>query len=291
MRKRLNNKGFTLMEVLTVIVVITAVMMITLPLIGSITKKNQDELYHSYEKMMEEYARASGIKNKDKIMLSELDGLDQIKKECGINNGFVIVENVSLNYKAYIKCGDKYKTDEYDSAIQSTGTIKSCPGCKFMYSTNTMYTTWNTSNKVPTKITSGLYDNYEELINVTGKNYFIGIKLNSNNQVTNAYACGIKDNVPFCIEGSNGNDLSKYTLNKNVLVSNNLYGNTCDEEAYTSSDSGNETEFVSADYLSCGSTDDTESIFANTDSEGHAYVGIDWNHNCSVSPSGYILCE
>ena len=30
-----------------------------------------------------------------------------------------------------------------------------------------------------------------------GKNYFLGVKLNSSNQATNAYACGVKDNIPF----------------------------------------------------------------------------------------------
>ena len=274
MRKRLNNKGFTLMEVLTVIVVITAVMMITLPLIGSITKKNQDELYHSYEKMMEEYARASGIKNKDKIMLSELDGLDQIKKECGINNGFVIVDNVSLNYKAYIKCGDKYKTYGYDSTMQSTGTIESCPGCKFMYSTNTMYTTWNTSNKMPTKITSGLYDNYEELIETTGENYFLGVKLNSNNQVTNAYVCGIKDNVPFCIEGTK--DGSKYAANQRILQGASLWNNTCTIKEYC---------------IECGPFDFSNILSAGTYSIGIVNVFLTDEDGCIVLHDGEFHCS
>ena len=113
--KKINNKGFTLLEVLTVIVVITAIMMITIPLISSITDKNQDELYHSYEKMMEEYVMASNIKTPGNVWLSNIDGLDQIKKECG-NNGFVRIEKKEgepLNYKTYIKCG-KYKTTDYD---------------------------------------------------------------------------------------------------------------------------------------------------------------------------------
>ena len=105
----INKKGFTMMEVLTVIIVITAVIMITIPLISSINKKNKEELYHSYERMMEEYAIASNIKNKDKILLEDLDGLDTIKEEkC---KGFV--DATTKPYKAYIRCND-YKTTNYD---------------------------------------------------------------------------------------------------------------------------------------------------------------------------------
>ena len=102
--KKINKKGFTLLEVLTSIIIITILMMITLPLINSLSKKNSNELYHSYEKMMEEYVIAGQNKNKETVLLSEIDGLDQIKKEC---KGYVSIsqDNPPI-YKAYIKCGD-----------------------------------------------------------------------------------------------------------------------------------------------------------------------------------------
>ena len=110
--KSLNKKGFTLMEVLTVIIVITIIMMITLPLVDSISNRNKEELYKSYEKMMVEYAMASS-KKQGTISLSELNGLDKIKNEC---TGFVKIDD--NNYNAYIKCpkedGSKYKTPKYD---------------------------------------------------------------------------------------------------------------------------------------------------------------------------------
>ena len=107
----LNKNGFTLMEVLTVIIVITAIMLITLPLINSIRERNNKELYSSYEKIMEEYAIASSL-NKGKILLSELDGLDKIKNEC---SGYVMITgNSPKSYKAYIKCSDKYQTSGYN---------------------------------------------------------------------------------------------------------------------------------------------------------------------------------
>ena len=113
----INKKGFTLLEVLTVIIVITILMMVTLPLINSLSKKNSTELYHSYEKMMEEYVIASNIKDKDEVSLSEIDGLEQVKKEC---TGYVTITHSDENmYKAFIKCGDKYVTNNYDEESSS----------------------------------------------------------------------------------------------------------------------------------------------------------------------------
>ena len=74
------------------------------------------------------------------------------------------------------------------------------------------------------KINIILNHDYNELINVTGKNYFLGVKLNSSNQVTNAYVCGVKDDVPFCIEGTS--DGSTYNDSKILLQGADLYNNT-----------------------------------------------------------------
>ncbi len=112
----MNNKGFTLMEMLTVLVVITIIMMITVPIIINISKKNSDEMYASYEDMMEEYAKVSDKKNENLILLDDLEGLQKVKDEC---KGYV--ENKNNNYKAYIKCpkdtGDKYITEGYNNNI------------------------------------------------------------------------------------------------------------------------------------------------------------------------------
>ena len=99
------------MEVLTVIIVIAALMLITMPLINSISAKNKEELYHSYERMMEEYAMASNIKESP-ILLSQLN-LKKIEDDhC---DGFVkITLGPPKSYKAYIECSDGYKTTGYD---------------------------------------------------------------------------------------------------------------------------------------------------------------------------------
>jgi len=171
--------------------------------------------------------------------------------------------------------------------------IESCPDCKFMYTKNTNFTTWNRGiwdytnsefvHQTPTQITSGLYDNYEELIGTTGKNYFLGVKLNNNNEVTNAYACGVKDGTPFCIEGYSDN--SKYNANKTLLNGANLYNNTCTE---TVEDEGTENEYR---YSECGPWDNSGSLSAGAYSNGHAEAGVGFDDFCEVYPDGLFACR
>ena len=172
----------------------------------------------------------------------------------------------------------------------SNGTIESCPECKFMYyvldsgdETTWKWTTWNmagydeTNNEsyalTPTQITSGLYDNYEELISITGKNYFLGIKLNDNNEVTNAYACGVRGNVPFCIEGTV--DGSKYTDNQTLLQGADLWNNTCN---------------VESSYTECGPWDNSEAPSTYMDSIGGVDSGAERGVMCTVRSDGRFAC-
>ena len=171
--------------------------------------------------------------------------------------------------------------------------IASCSDCKFMYYvadssdvTTVKWTTWNqgiwdnTNSKyvrqIPTQITSGLYDNYEELMATTGKSYFLGVKLNNNNEVTNAYACGVKDGVPFCIEGTS--DGSKYTANQTLLQGANLYNNSCSVIGY------------GYDYVQCESLDNSGSLSASAYSRGLVLAGVGDSDYCSVGPSGAFGC-
>ena len=160
--------------------------------------------------------------------------------------------------------------------------IESCPGCKFMYPVNNpIYTTWNTSSQTPSVLTSGLYENYQELIGTTNKNYFIGVKLNNNNEVTNAYACGVKDNVPFCIEGTS--DGSKYADNQTLLQGSNLYNNTC--TLYPDSETGS-----GFDYVECGPWDNSGPVSTRAVSSGDVFAGVSRVDDCLVNPVGIFVC-
>ena len=169
--------------------------------------------------------------------------------------------------------------------------IASCPDCKFMYyvvdpddESTWKWTTWNmggydeTNDEsyalTPTQITSGLYDNYEELMATTGKNYFLGVKLNNNNEVTNAYACGVKDNEPFCIEGTV--DGSKYAENQTLLQGANLWNNTCTVNGD-----------LTSGFTQCGSY--SGSLSATADSDGYVDAGVGLG-GCEVYPTGSFAC-
>ena len=137
---------------------------------------------------------------------------------------------------------------ESNEGIWTTTQIDSCVGCKFLYHSSDLddpstmlFTTWaidvDQNNNVvpvtPSTLTTGVYDNYLDLINDTGKSYFIGVKLNSSNQATNAYACGVKENIPYCIEGSlygafGGTEAqANYGKNRTVLRMTGQFNNSC----------------------------------------------------------------
>ena len=157
--------------------------------------------------------------------------------------------------------------------VTKEGTIESCPDCKFIYTTSVLYTSWNTSSQEATKVTSGLYDSYKDVIK-NGKNYFFGLKLNINNEVTNAYACGVKNDVPFCIEGYNDN--SKYSANQTILQKEDLYNNQCT---------------LDSNSMQCGPWDGSNSISASTYANGMVGTGISTgNNNCFVFPFGFLNC-
>ncbi len=114
----LNKKGFTLVEVLTVIVVISLIMMISFPALLKIINRNNEELYKSYEKLMVEYAKVSPYKNRNRIYLNELEGLEEIQEKCSV--GYVDINHATtpVVYNAYIECGD-YKTKNNNVVVQN----------------------------------------------------------------------------------------------------------------------------------------------------------------------------
>ena len=100
---------------------------------------------------------------------------------------------------------------------QSVGTIASCPGCEYFYSS----TLFNYGQDGVTRdellqeaagIGAIFSSDYRDLIQ--DRDYFLGLKFNGN-IVEKAYACGIENNTPFCIEGSDG---SKQSDNFDVLT-------------------------------------------------------------------------
>lgn len=156
----------------------------------------------------------------------------------------------------------------------NVGTIPSCPGCKFIYTTNTIWTSWNTNSETSYVDPSTLSESYLDVVESSGKNYFLGLVTNGSNEVTNAYACGVKNDVPFCIEGYSDN--SKYTGNKTLINGTSLWNNTC-------------TEDTSDPYTTCGDWNGT-SLSADAYSHGLVDVGPVYGYRCVVDSLGNAFC-
>ena len=163
-----------------------------------------------------------------------------------------------------------------------------CPGCVFAYSTTEFWTTWNTNSETPasetpTVLTSSDYEeNYEDVITSSGKNYFLGLKLNGSNQIEKAYACGLyNDETPFCIEGYY--DDSKYEANQEILQNEYLWNNTCSVQTY---DEGTEYEYEET-YCASPSAGLVD-VFAYSD--GRVDAGVGGDGGCYVNSDGEVDC-
>lgn len=165
------------------------------------------------------------------------------------------------------------------------GAIETCPGCKFLYINDdinpelAMWTTWNTNGETPTVLTSGLYDSYLDVVSISGKPFFLGVKLNNQYQITNAYACGIYDgSKPFCIEGTP--DGSNYGNNSSFINGPDLWNSTCEEYE---NDSG-------YDVTTCD-WDSSNVLGALAESDGTVNVGFHDGDYCGVNDVGYVACR
>ena len=118
----MNNKGFTLVELLAAVVIIALIMGIVLPSASRMSNENSNRIYQEYENMMEEYALISEYKGQSIIDLSNLDELSKVKNDCA---GYVkLIKSNPIEYQAYVKCpkcgNSNYKTSGFDESKLTT---------------------------------------------------------------------------------------------------------------------------------------------------------------------------
>jgi type IV pilus assembly protein PilA len=91
------KKGFTLIEMLAVIVIIAIIMALVLPAATRVRNNNKTRIYKEYESMMVEYAKVNELNYQDSIDLIDLDELEKVKNEC---SGYVEIDH-STNPPTY----------------------------------------------------------------------------------------------------------------------------------------------------------------------------------------------
>ena len=155
-----------------------------------------------------------------------------------------------------------------------------CPGCVFTYTTEEMYYADPDNNGYSlTTLTSNDYKtNYQDVITESGKNYFLGMILDQNNQIERAFSCGIYNSHPFCIEGTtynNSNVATVYATNSDYLF--RVYGEYDSGTNTGCYDNGSDVECY-------GSVD------AVAGDLGNVHVDVDFGFNCYVGYDGDLCC-
>lgn len=116
----MNNKGFTLVELLAVIVLIVVISLITFPNLNNLRKNNDLKEFNVYKDMMIEYTKViPNYKNIEKgyVCLNEIKqfGLKDLNSNMTCN-GYVLISDNELT--PYLKClqnnVELYKSDSYE---------------------------------------------------------------------------------------------------------------------------------------------------------------------------------
>ena len=142
-----------------------------------------------------------GILLKFKLLLSFLLG--------GVLSSGVVVyaaATIASSDVQYTPSDSTWSVDNVETAISQLRSINGplmeemCPGCVYAFPSSSDGWLYGTNG---TTLTSAQYKtNWENVITETGKKVFAGLILDGTNKITRAFMCGVKDGVPFCLEGS-----------------------------------------------------------------------------------------
>ena len=220
MRKKLNKKGFTLVEIIGVVAILGIVSVVGLVSVNSIIQKGKQEHYVAAEKNLkitaESYAQANrdylpkNVGEMKKVTLRTLvenNYMEPIKdyhdKNCDLDNSYVQIFKYSKNgysYLAYLDCPD-YKNIEANNELVPSISIEMSSNANNIKKTKSKVTI--TDNNKLLSYTITIYK-YDEEVYTTGN-----IEANFDTNVTKEI------------------DISKYTPGKikTVVRATNIYGN------------------------------------------------------------------
>ena len=106
----MNNKGFTLVELIGVVVLIAVVSMLTFPALNNLRKNNNEKEFKTYEDVMVSYTRSvPNYHQKTHVCLNQLTeiGMKKINENMTCNGYVKIVGN---NLIPYLSCSEAGRT-------------------------------------------------------------------------------------------------------------------------------------------------------------------------------------
>ena len=221
MKKKLNKKGFTLVEIIGVVAILGIVSVVGLVSVNSIIKKGKEEHYVAAEQNLkltaESYAQTNrdylpkNVGEKKKVTLRTLvenNYIEPIKdyhdKNCDLDNSYVQIFKYSKNgysYLVYLDCPE-YKNTEQNNDLKPTIRITMTDNENNIKKTKSEVKITDSHKLLSYSITIYKYD---EEVYTTGN-----IEANYNTEITKTV------------------DISKYTPGKlkTVVTATNIYGHT-----------------------------------------------------------------
>ena len=200
MKRRINKNGFTLVEILTVIIILGILVAIAIPAISRYMKLGEERYYKSLEEELVIIGRDYYTKNKNEIPRGQLNSegipiyinqvdLNTLKEKGYVTNdivstkkepctGYVRVENKENNEYEYIgcvKCDNKYtseKNNAYCTLYENFEDLKNANGALLCNIDTGSYKNNTWSNQDINATVTSMYEN--------GKSAEIGMYKNSN---------------------------------------------------------------------------------------------------------------
>ena len=177
-----------------------------------------------------------------------------------------------------------------EEPVVAIPTIASCPGCQFMYTTNTYQYGTNGSSLSEIVINNDQYfDDYNDVITESRK-HFLGFTV-SNGKIDRAFVCGVKvinpnQGTAFCLEAST--DGSTKNSNRDILYS--VYG-VDSEETGIGCRIGDYDDFTCSETESVG--DEGTLWYMDSEFDGlgsNGYNACSMNYDGNGTANGFVKC-
>ncbi len=232
------KNAFTLIELLAIIVILAIIAVITVPIILNIIENSRkgasiDSAY-GYRDSVQQYYISKSVADSTQQAPSGVKYVSELPADFSVSgtapsDGWVNLDkgqvlSYSLKFGDYVVTYDE-STPSPVSTKNGVIAIASCPGCVFAWHNNQKYLASELNinagmtNEFLALQKSEYYQDYTKLVSDIEKNIFLGYILDNDGKIQRSFACGIINDVPFCLEGY---DTTKYNTNLTTVKNPNL---------------------------------------------------------------------